>query len=86
MSNDRLQDISRKINFCNLFHMKISANVNKSAHQDRGPCYLHLHAIFFSHMHSLLLKKKVIVVITVFFSKLDRKLMFQCIYYKTVLM
>ena len=34
-----------------LFHMKITASVGKSSHQDRGPCYLHL-PIFFLYIHS----------------------------------
>ena len=29
-----------------LFHMKITANVTKSSHEDRGPCYLHLQIFF----------------------------------------
>ena len=36
------------VKFCiSLFHMKITASVTKSSHQDRGPCYLHLP--FFSY-------------------------------------
>ena len=30
-----------------LFHMKITASVTKTLHQDCGPCYLHLPIFFF---------------------------------------
>ena len=65
-----------------LVQMLIRAHIKIVAHA------IYTYMQFFSHTCTLLFcwKKKVIVVITVFFSKLDRKLMFQCIYYKTVLM
>ena len=31
--------------------MKLTASVTRTSHQDRGPCYLHLH-IFFLDIHS----------------------------------
>ena len=40
-----------------LFHIKITASVTKSLHQDRGLCYLHL-PIFFLYIHSPLLLEK----------------------------
>ena len=41
-----------------LFHMRITASVTKSSHQDCGPCYLHL-PIFFLYTHSpVLLQNK----------------------------
>ena len=39
-----------------LFHMKITASVTKSSHQDRGLSYLHL-PIFFLNIHSPLLRQ-----------------------------
>ena len=47
--------------FCaltSLFHMKITANVTKSSHQDRGPCYLHLQIFFFYIQSSLFRQNK----------------------------
>ena len=38
---------------CSLFHMKITASVTKSSHQDRSPCYLHS-PIFFPDTYTLL--------------------------------
>ena len=44
--------------FLSLFKMKITANVTKGLHQDRGLSYLHL-PIFFLYMHSpVLLQNK----------------------------
>ena len=41
-----------------LFHLKNTASVTKSSHEDRGPCYLHLQN-FFLYIHSPpLLEKK----------------------------
>ena len=41
-----------------LFHMKITASVTKSSHQDSGPCYLHL-PTFFLYIHTpVLLQNK----------------------------
>ena len=39
-----------------LFHIKVTANISKTFHQDCGPCYLHLLNIFFS-VNSPLLKE-----------------------------
>ena len=32
-----------------LFHMKITARITKSSHQDCGPCYLHLPVFLYIH-------------------------------------
>ena len=73
--------------FCSLFHIKITANVTKSSHQDCGPCYLHLPIFNFLYIHSpfLLENKKKVVVIAVFLSKSDHTSLFNCIYYKSFL-
>ena len=39
-----------------LFHIKITAIVTKSSHQDRDPCYLHV-PIFLFYIHSPLLQQ-----------------------------
>ena len=66
-----------------LSHMKITASVTKSLHQDRCPCYLHS-PIFFLYVHCpLLLENKKIFVITVFLSKLDHRPLFN-IYFEII--
>ena len=52
--------------------MKTTASVTKGSHQDCSPCYLHFHIFFFYIYPTILLENKV-VVITVFFSKLDQR-------------
>ena len=41
-----------------LFHMKITASVAKSSHEDRGPSYLHFPIFFLIHALSFLLENK----------------------------
>ena len=67
-----------------LFHMKTTVSVTKSRHEDRGPCYLHLQ--IFSYTYTLLLGWKIKVdLIAVFFSKLNKRPLFNDIYCKTIL-
>ena len=65
-----------------LFHMKVTASVTKSLHED--DCLSYLHLLFFLHINSpLLLENKKVVVITVFYSKLDCTPLFNDIYQET---
>ena len=83
-----------------LFHMKIFASVTKISHQYCDLSYLHL-PIFFLYSHlpwlknkKLKIKKKTnnkkllenkVFMIAIYLSKLDHKLLFNDIYYKTIL-
>ena len=71
--------------FISLFHMKITASVTKSSHQDCGRRYLHLPIFFLYILYPVLLENKKVVVIAVFLSKLDHRPLFNDIYYETIL-
>ena len=76
------KDFIKPAYFC-LFHMKITASVTKSLHQDCGLCYLHL-PDFFLCIHSPLLMENEVVVIAVFLSKLGHRPLFNGMYYETI--
>ena len=59
--------------------------LQKSLHQDRGLCYLHLFVFFLIHTLSSSAEKQKVVLIAILLSKLDHKPLFNHICYKNIL-